>query len=259
MKYRVSEKKIYTTTEYGIFVFADWNRDVSNARVVKMMESITRVGWLPEPILVNEHFEVIDGQSRLKALEALGMPVEFCIARGIGRTECQMMNIFQKNWTTSDYINSYIADGNDNYIWLKAMIGRYKNLTPSVVESVVVGKGTSRLMGGKNNAAIQDGSLKLNEAERVYTEKVLFYLSRFAETINYLGGRKDTFYSALMFLYNIDGVDKERLCAVVNNARYDRLVASGTVEGWLLQMEELYNKGLRKGNKIDAVHEFKIA
>ena len=60
MKYKVSEKKIYTTTDYSIFIFTDWNRDVSNSRVVKMVESITKVGWLPQPVLVNEKMEIIE-------------------------------------------------------------------------------------------------------------------------------------------------------------------------------------------------------
>lgn len=258
-KYTVSERKIYTTTNYDLFVFTDWNRDISNARVVLMVESITKVGWLPQPVLVNERFEVIDGQSRVKALEQCGLPVEFCIMEGIGRVECQMLNLFQKNWTTKNYIDSYVADGDENYIWLREMLVKYKDLTTSVVLGVAVGKGKTRCMGGQVNSVIQEGNLKLSEAEKRHIDRVLFYLSRFAETVNYLGGRKDTFYSALMFLYNLDVVDKEMLCEKVNNARYDGLVSSGTPEGWLTQFEEVYNKGLRKERKIDAVHEYKIA
>lgn len=257
--YSVSERKIYTTTNYDLFVFTNWNRNISNARVVMMVESITKVGWLPQPVLVNEKYEVIDGQSRVKALEQLGLPVEFCIMPGIGRRECQMLNLFQKNWTTKNYIDSYASDGNENYIWLKEMLERYKELTPSVVESVVVGKGKTRCMGGQANSVIHEGTLQLDEFEKIYVDKVLFYFSRFAETINYLGGRKDTFFSALMFMYNLNSIDKEVLCEKVNNARYDGLVSSGTPEGWLTQLEEIYNKGLRKEKKIDAIHEYKIA
>lgn len=258
MKYKVSERKIYTTTDYDMFVFTEWNRDVSNARVVKMVESIKRVGWLPQPVLVNENFEVCDGQSRVKALEALGMPVEFCIQKGIGRVECQMMNLFQKNWATKDFIDSYASDGNKNYIWLREMFVRYKILTPSVVQSIAVGK-NYRLCAGNITAIIQEGKLDLSDSEKIKAEKALFYLSRFAETAEYLGGRKDTFYSALFFLYQLEDIDKERLVTVINNARYDGLVASSIIEGWLNQFELLYNKKLLKSNRVDFVHEYKIA
>lgn len=259
MKFKVSDRKIYTTTDYDAFIFTDWNRDISNGRVVKMIESIQKVGWLHQPILVNEKYEVIDGQSRVKALQKLGMPVEFIIVNGMGRKECQMLNLFQKNWTMKNYIDSYIADGNENYIWLRDMIVKYKALTSVIVMSIATGKGMCRYMGGQQNHIIAEGRLSLTPEEKKYAENTMFYLSRFAETGHYLGGRKDTFYSALIFMYNLEGIDRERLCKVVNDARYDGIVASSTVEGWLHQLENLYNKNLRRGSKVDVIHAFKVA
>lgn len=261
MKYVESNEKIYTTTDYDSFVFTDWNRGVSNSRVVKMVESIKTAGWLPEPVLVNEEFEVIDGQSRVKALEKLKMPVSFCIKKGIGRKECQMLNLFQKNWTTSDYINSYMADGNVHYIWLNTMMKKYKELSAGVVQAVCVNKGkpSTSMSAGKVNETITSGSFKVTEREKIHIDGALFFLSRFVETLDYLGGRKDTFYAALTYLYNFDVVDNDRVVRVVNNARYDGLVSSGTVEGWLQQIEEFYNKHLSKKQKLDIVHEYKIA
>lgn len=261
MKYTESNEKIYTTTDYDGFVFTDWNRSVSNARVVKMVESIKNVGWLPEPVLVNEKFEVIDGQSRVKALEKLGMPVRFCIKKGIGRKECQVLNLFQKNWSTMDYINSYIADGNPNYIWLKSVMKRYDSVPASVIQGLVTSNSlTLASSSGDRAIIITSGKLSLSEDKKVRLEELLFYLSRFEDTATYLGGRKDTFYGALSFLYWLDGIDEERVFTVVNNARYDgKIVTSGSVEGWLQQIEVLYNKNLLKKNKVDLVHEYKVA
>lgn len=260
MKYTKSVETIYTTTDYDGFVFTDWNRNVSNARVVKMVESIKNVGWLPEPVMVNEKFEVIDGQSRVKALEKLGMPVQFCIRKGVGRKECQALNLFQKNWTTMDYINSYIADGNENYIWLKAMMSKYKSLPSMVVQGAAAAKGKRSYMGGDKGSTIVGGKLSLNSAEKQYVDDLLFYLSRFSETIDFLGGRKDTFYGAIAFIYQLDDIDKERVCTAINNAMFDGLVASGTIEGWLFQIETLYNKNLKsKKNRVDIMHEYKKA
>ena len=261
MKYTESKEKIYTTKDYDGFVFTDWNRSVSNGRVVKMVEAIKTTGWLPEPVLVNEKFEVIDGQSRVKALEKLSMPVEFCIKPGIGRQECQTLNLFQKNWSTTDYINSYIADGNTNYIWLKGMIQKYKVLSPTVVQNISANKGKTigTINGGNYVRKITNGTFSVNKIEKAELDDLFFYLSRFADTIEYLGGRKDTFFAALTFMYHLDGVDNDRVCTVVNNARYDGLVTSGTIEGWLQQIEVLYNKNLLKRNKVDIMHEYKAA
>lgn len=257
--YKESKKKIYVTTDYDEFVFTDWNRDVSNARVVKMVESISKCGWLPQPVLVNEKMEVIDGQSRVKALEVLGMPVEFCIEEGIGRTECQMLNLFQKNWTTKNYINSYIADNNDNYIWLRDILIKYKDLPQTVVMNIAASKGDGKNCGGQYLGIINEGRFVINAKEKKYVDNILFYLTRFAETITYIGGRKDTFYAAVKFMYQLEDLDHERLCTVVNNARYDGIVSSSTVEGWLQQFEILYNKGVLKAKRVDVMHEYKIA
>lgn len=260
MKYKESGRKIYTTTDYDAFIFPDWNRDVSGARVVKMVESIQTVGWLPEPVLVNENFEVIDGQSRVKALQKLGMPIEFCIVKGIGRKECQNLNRFQKNWSAMNYIDSYASDGNGNYVWLKQMLKKYKTITNNTVFSVAASGGTDASIGSAEHYKIlQGGLLNISEEGRKKAEDAMFYLTRFADTAAYLGGRKDKFYSAIMFLYLFDSVNNERLCAVINNARYDGIVSSSTVEGFLQQFEILYNKGIAKAKRVDIMHEYKVA
>ena len=257
MKYRKSEETIYTTTDYDGFVFTDWNRNVSNARVVKMVESIKQVGWLPEPVMVNEKFEVIDGQSRVKALEKLGMPVQFCIRKGVGRKECQALNLFQKNWSTTDFIDSYVADGNKNYIWIKDMLTTYKKLTPRLVLNVIAYKGRGfSFDGGGYAQRIMDGGMTFTDTEKKSIDDMFFYFLRFADTVEYTGGRKGIFYSALAFMYHLEGVDKERVYTVVNNARYD-IVPAGTISGWLQQIEDLYNRNLTKKNKVDIIHEFK--
>lgn len=260
MKYKTSEKKIYVTTDYDIFKTLTGNRDVKNGRVVKTIESIQEFGWLTEPILVNENLEVIDGQGRLEALRRLEMPVEFIIEKGIGIKECQGLNHYQKNWSTMDYIDSFIAGGNENYIWLKSMISKYKRLTNNVVLSVASSGGRSASIGTSDYfVALENGTFKVPEKARIEAEDAMFYLSRFTETAAYLGGRKDKLYSAIMFLYLLDGVDRERLCKTINNGRYDGMVASSTIEGYLQQFEILYNKGLAKAKRIDMIHEYKIA
>ena len=258
--YKESKKKIYVTTDYNVFKELEGNRPVKNGRAFKAMESIQQYGWLTNPILVNENMEVIDGQGRLEALRRLEMPVEFVIQNGIGIKECQGLNRYQKNWSTMDYIDSYIADGNDNYIWLKKMIHNYKGLTNSVVYSVATSGGSSSSIGATDHfKLLESGSMRVSESGRKKADDALFYLSRFIDTASHLGGRKDKFYSAIMFLYLLDGVDDERLCTVVNNSRYDGMVSSSTVEGYLQQFEILYNKGLTKAKRVDVMHEYKIA
>ena len=70
---------VYSTEDYSVFQKLNGNRDVLESRKNKIMESILERGWIRNPIVVNQKFEVIDGQGRLEALQELKMPVEYVI------------------------------------------------------------------------------------------------------------------------------------------------------------------------------------
>ena len=97
-------KQILETKDYSKFKVLDGNRAIRDRRVDAIVQSITEVGYVTSPILVNENMEVIDGQGRLAALERLNMPVEYIVQEGIGIEECRQMNIHQSNWTDYDYV-----------------------------------------------------------------------------------------------------------------------------------------------------------
>lgn len=259
MNYKNSGEIIYQTKDYKGFIFTDWNRGVGNARVARMVESIKTFGWLPEPVLVNEKFEIIDGQSRVKALEKCGLPVQFVIKRNIGQEECQALNRFQKNWGTLDYISSYASLNNDDYMWLKSLIQDYKSLGVSVVCMVAVSGQVNICDCGSYAKVISSGLLKVPKEKRTEIEDACFYLTRFLDVIKKLKGRRDRFFYAINFLYRLESVDNERLCRVVNSARYDIKSPPGTVEGWLEMFDELYNQNRRKADHIDFQHEYRFA
>lgn len=257
MRYTESRKKIYVTRDYDMFKPLLGNREVTKTRVNKAVESIQKFGWLTEPILVNEKYEVIDGQGRLAALKELGMPVEFVIEKGIGRNECQGLNLYQKNWTVSDYIESFIAEGNDDYMWLKEVIAENKVLSTNFVISALVSENNSAGYTGNWTNIIAEGRFTASMEKRRKMEAAFEYLKKFAAVQAQLGGRRDVFYTAILFLYNLEDVDNSRLLSTVTNAMYDGMVSSGTVEGWLRQLEGIYNKRLSKANKIDFVGAYR--
>lgn len=80
--------EIFRTNKYEIFKQLKGNREVSPKRISKIINSIKEVGYIINPIIVNEKMEVIDGQGRLEALRILKMPVDYIIQDGIGIKEC---------------------------------------------------------------------------------------------------------------------------------------------------------------------------
>ena len=116
--------QIYQTADYTKFKRLPGNRDVKNAK--KIVDSINDVGYVLSPILVNEKMEVVDGQNRLEALQKLELPVAYIMQEGIGRKECQALNINQSNWTTEQFIHSYAECGYKSYQKLELLIHDFK-------------------------------------------------------------------------------------------------------------------------------------
>lgn len=63
------------TSDYFRFKILDGNRDVLKSHVNKIKESMKKFGWIGPGIIVNEKFEIIDGQTRFYAAKELGLPM----------------------------------------------------------------------------------------------------------------------------------------------------------------------------------------
>lgn len=105
--FKEADYKVYTTKKYDLFVFNAENREVSPKRVEAIKQSIESVGYIRNPIIVNEKFEIMDGKGRFTVLKNAGMPIEFIVEPGIGADEFRALNMRQTNWTVKDFIHSY--------------------------------------------------------------------------------------------------------------------------------------------------------
>ena len=84
---------MFRTTDYDSFKRVLGNRKVLEDRVSKILASFDKIGYIPVPIIVNEKYEVIDGQGRLEACKRRGLPVNFIIRPGLKIEDCIVMNI----------------------------------------------------------------------------------------------------------------------------------------------------------------------
>ena len=84
---------VMVTDEYDLFKTLEGNRRVLDLRARRIIRSIEKVGYVINPIIVNEKYEVIDGQGRLEALKRLNLPVYYIMIEGIGIEECRTLNI----------------------------------------------------------------------------------------------------------------------------------------------------------------------
>lgn len=110
--------EVYATKDYSLFKSLDGNRSVLIPHLKKLKQSIESE-YLLSPILVNERHEIIDGQHRFQVLQELNLPIYYLIKKGYGLKEVQLLNANTKNWSTDDYLQSYVELGFEEYKMFK--------------------------------------------------------------------------------------------------------------------------------------------
>ena len=107
--------EIKTTTNYCQFKKLSGNRQTDLQRVLRIQDSIERIGWVSNPIIVNENLEIVDGQGRFEALRRLNMPVEYIVIPGANINHCRVMNDVNKPWYGREFIQSFAETGDEGY------------------------------------------------------------------------------------------------------------------------------------------------
>jgi len=121
--------KVYKTSNLSIFKTLPGNRVPNLQHINRLTYSLNKYGMKCNPILVNENMEVIDGQHRLEAAKIAKTYVFYIITPGYTLTEVHTLNLNQKNWSKSDYMDGYANMGIKSYIKLKEFILKNDNFT----------------------------------------------------------------------------------------------------------------------------------
>ena len=240
---------VYVTKDYSIFKRLVGNRDIPESRISKIVESIQTIGWVHNPIIVNEKMEVIDGQGRLTALQRLELPVEYIIAEGAGNKECIYMNMNMVNWKLPDFIKSYAEQGNENYQRLLTLIENYANGNLDVISTAVYRVSKSK------HREIKQGVLQLTEDQYKAAIPRLEYIKPLLDSLDSkkLPGSIVTLMQTLIYYYDYPEVDKDRLKYSVEKYIYN-------ATPWVLntdcekEVENAYNYGLSLEKKIFIAH-----
>lgn len=244
--------EVYTTDNYEIFKRLLGNRDVSENRISRIVESIQKVGYIHNPIIVNEKMEVIDGQGRLTALQRLHLPVEYIIAPGTGTKECVFMNRNMINWKLTDYIKSFAEQGNENYKRMLDLMNKYANGNLDIISTAVY-----RLSKAKHRDIVE-GSLQLTEDQYNTAVPRLEFIQPILNEIDEkrLPGSIVILMQTLIYYFDYPEVDKDRLTYSVKTYIYTTFpwVANTDCER---EVENIYNHNRRLENKVSIAHLIK--
>lgn len=237
-----SEYKIYVTEDYEKFSFLRGNRDVTAGRKSKIKESILEVGYICNPIIVNEKFEIIDGQGRFSVLKEMKMPVYYIVVPDTGLNECIAMNISNTRWGYMDFIKSYANKGVLSFILLQELMNEYRWLGVSTLYCAC------RDFFNAPNRSLRTGSLELS-AEDVQHGCENLEIFKWLKEVDKkkLNGGLQTLVKCVCFLCDIPEVDKDKLSDKLKDNIYN-LRKFGDAESCFSAIEEIYNFNSKKGH-----------
>lgn len=245
-----SERKIYYTRDYDMFKTIKGNRLVDPKRKAALIKSITVNGWLCNPIMVNEHYQIIDGQGRFEALKALEMPIEFVIQDGASIVEVVALNVNAKNWTLEDYIDCYADLEIRDYISLRQTmdlyIDRNKAMSLNGILTVLNIIDKRSAQPGSGGIAIKNGTYFLTEETAETSYYILEWLRRYSEFLKLISpARRPQLIRSLAFALHCSTADEEQLGKTLNRLTDEgKRIGADNLNACLDYVSDEYNKRL---------------
>lgn len=172
--------QIQETREYDKFSFQKGNREIKNKHVADLTVSVSKRNMLPNyPILVNEKFEIIDGQHRFMVSKNGGYPVYYTVIPDATLEETAMANVTVKAWQLGNYVEMYAAQGKPHYVWLLQAM-RDNGLAATCI--MMLARGNQRDAFG---AHIKSGNLKISNEEKETIDDGIVILAALSEKAKY--------------------------------------------------------------------------
>lgn len=112
------------------------------------MKSISQENLLHlRPILVDENMNVIDGQHRLEAAKRLGVEVYYQVEKSLDNNAIFLLNNNQLKWSSTDYLNFYCSEGNQNYLKIREFM-RKNNVPLAIALTFLNGSAHGKYLKG---------------------------------------------------------------------------------------------------------------
>lgn len=229
--------EIKVSKDYEEFTKMCGNRLVDLRHVNELVDSISQMGYLPIPIVVNEKKQIIDGQHRFEALKQLGLEVPYITVEGAGLVECVGLNKQSKNWTIQNYIDSYIDLGAEDYSRIKNLHCKYPDIPYTALVSVINDQYNT---AGSNTKILKEGRLVLSEEKTQELYSICDYVQQFKGVQQRQGSSMMTWFFALAYCYRHPDIDNEKMLHKVRCSGTS-IPQTNELQTFLTYLSQVYN------------------
>jgi hypothetical protein len=239
---------IYETYDYQKFKFLGTNRDLIRSNYKALLTSFMEA-YLLALVIVNEKYEIIDGQHRFRAAEELELPVRYAVMPGYGIKEVRQYNKVMQKWVRSTYLKSFTTEGKDEYVELTEFMKQFPKFGIHVSMKLLTG--VSREQKRENGERVcsksfEEGGLILKNRAKAYViaRKIMDFEDYFPSF------NSPKFVASLYPILNLKHYDHKRMLQKLKSSPY-RLEKQGTHDQYRLLLQKIYNYKTTPENRVD--------
>lgn len=178
------ENIIYKTNDYSKFSKMPGNREVRDKSMQDIELSMNTVGQIANPVIVNEFYQICEGQHRFDIWVVKQLPIYYCVIPGLRLEHCMALNTCGGKWTNDDRINSFATENTDYYIEDFARLQNLYKMYPKISKRAVAV--ATHLKIGYTEREIKSGTLVLTKTQYENAIKTLDNVSKVTTWYNSL-------------------------------------------------------------------------
>lgn len=236
---------VFSTRDYHIFKTLDGNRDVNPLHIKRLKDSISKK-YLINPIIVNEKYEIIDGQHRFEAAKELGLDVVFIVCQGYSLTDVQLLNTHAKNWSKLDYLDAYCKIKLEPYLQFKNFMDEFPAFGIASSEAIItLNLGRKQANDGKQFGVssgkyavkyFEEGNLEIPDIK--YSHSCAEKIMQVAPY--YKGFNRSNFVRAMLGIFKLSHYDHNQMISRIKSNQ-SMMKDCANVTQYKEMLEEIYN------------------
>ena len=233
--------EVMVTNDYKKFSDIAGNRSIKPRHLKNITESIA-IKQIAVPIVVNERYQICDGQNRYEACIKLKKPIYYIVIDGLTLEDVQRLNANTHTWNTGDYLDSYCELGYEHYKKYKAYKRKYKF---GHTECMIILNGWKNLEGKSINKTFNDGEFVIKD----YSESIKISNKILKTGKYYAGYKRGGFVNAMLELFKNPEYNHNKFIDKLSR-QSAKMTDQTNKKFYLIKIEEIYNHGCSSKNKV---------